>query len=77
LAAASHGGRPRPDESAVTGDVTTLEWIRDRIVLGLDKVEVTRIDTLLRELRSNSADEDLKAASQTALALREVIEKLG
>jgi hypothetical protein len=65
------------DTAAVTGDVATLEWIRDRIVLGLDKVEVTRIDTLLRELRSNAGDAELDAASETAVSLRRVVDKLG
>jgi hypothetical protein len=65
------------DAAAVSGDVATLEWIRDRIVLGLDKVEVTRIDTLLRELRSNAAEAKLEAASEIAVALRRAIDKLG
>ena len=65
------------DPAAVSGDVATLEWIRDRIVLGLDKVEVTRIDTLLRDLRSNAAEGELGAASETAVALRRVVDKLG
>jgi hypothetical protein len=46
-------------------------------VLGLDKVGVTRIDTPLRELRSNAADAELEATSETAVALRRVVDKLG
>ena len=61
------------DLSAVAGDVATLEWIRDRIALALGKVGVARVDTLLRELRSSSADEDLEAATETAVALRRAI----
>jgi hypothetical protein len=61
------------DLSAVTGDVATLEWIRDRIALALGKVGVARVDTLLRELRSSSTDEDLEAAAEKAVALRGAI----
>jgi hypothetical protein len=61
------------DAAAVTGDVTTLEWIRDRVAYKLDKVDVTRIDTGLRELRAKAGDEDLKAAATTAAALRKTL----
>ncbi len=63
----------RDDPSAVAGDIATLEWIRDRVAPGLDKVGVARVDTLLRELRSSSADGDLAATAETAVALRRVI----
>ena len=65
------------DAGAVSGDTATLEWIRDRIVFGLEKADVARIDTLLRKLRSNATDRNLKTASRTALALRAVLDKLG
>lgn len=61
------------DSSAVQGDVATLEWIRDRIAHGLDKVDVARIDTRLRELRASADDGELEAASETAAELREAI----
>ena len=63
----------RGDPSAVAGDIATLEWIRDRIAPRLDKVGVARVDTLLRELRSNAADGDLAATSETAVALRRAL----
>ena len=49
----------RDDIAAVSGDTATLEWIRDRIARSLDSVVVTRIDTLLEQLRSNVKDGDL------------------
>ncbi len=61
------------DVPAIKGDVSTLEWIRDRIARTLDSVDVTRIDTLVEELRSNARDEDLAAAVKTAAALRDVL----
>jgi hypothetical protein len=61
------------DPSAVSGDVATLEWVRDRIARTLNSVDVTRIDTLLEELRVNAGDEDLPAAADTARALRRAL----
>jgi hypothetical protein len=55
---------------AVSGDVATLEWLRDRFARGLDSVAVTRIDTLLERLRGNVADGELASASRTAAKLR-------
>ena len=65
------------DPAGVTSDVATMEWIRDRFVHTLDVVDVTRIDTLLGELRTNVVDEDLAAASDTVKALRELLSVLG
>jgi hypothetical protein len=67
----------RGDVGAVSGDVATLEWIRDRIVTALGPVGVTRIDTLLRELRSSSDDEEFEDASVRAIALRKIAAGLG
>jgi hypothetical protein len=61
------------DQSAVVGDVATLEWIRDRIEKAFDPVDLTRLDTLLKVLRTNAGDEDLQAASETAAQLRELL----
>jgi hypothetical protein len=56
--------------SAVAGDVAALEWIRDRFAHGLDGVALTRIDTRLEQLRTNFADRELAAVTETAAALR-------
>ncbi|MEO6025492.1 MAG: hypothetical protein ABIR79_01310 [Candidatus Binatia bacterium] len=65
------------DAANVSGDIFTLEWIRDRFVHVLDKVDVTRIDTLLRDLRDFSDDQDLKGATATAAALRTKLAEIG
>jgi len=61
------------DRSAVSGDLATLEWIRDRIAHTLASVAVTRIDTHLEKLRDEVVDGDLAAAARTAAALRKAL----
>jgi hypothetical protein len=58
------------DLPGLRSDVSTLEWIRDRIAGGLDPVARTRVDTQLVKLRANIGDRDLHAAVRTAAALR-------
>jgi hypothetical protein len=67
----------REDPAAIEGDVSTLEWIRDRIAEALDKEERTRLDTFLVELRETVRDDDLKAAADAATELRELIREGG
>lgn len=62
------------DLGAVTGDVATLEWIRDRFVQILDPVAVTRIDKHLLDLRGAASDEDLTA---TAAEAGDLVDALG
>ncbi len=57
------------DLGGVTGDVATMEWIRDRFVHILAPVEVTRIDKHLLDLRGAASDEDLTAAAAEAADL--------
>jgi hypothetical protein len=61
------------DHGALLGDVATLEWIRDRLETVLDRVQLTRLDTLLKELRTKAADGEYAAASKTAAELRELL----
>ena len=61
------------DLGGVTGDVATLEWVRDRFVHTLDPVDRTRIDTHLLELQGAVGDEDLRAAAAEAERLRETV----
>ena len=53
----------------VRGDVTTMEWIRDRFVQTLDPADVTRIDVGLRELRDAVVEKDLAAVAEVSAAL--------
>jgi len=59
--------------AAVDGDVATLEWIRDRIARAFDSVDVTRLDTLLEELRANANDRDFARAARGAAGLRRLL----
>jgi len=59
--------------AAVDGDVATLEWIRDRIARAFDSVDVTRLDTLLEELRANPNDRDFARAARGAAGLRRLL----
>jgi hypothetical protein len=61
------------NRSAMSGDVATLEWIRDRLAGALDKVTLTRLDSRLEDLRAHVTDGDLRAASRTAAALRRLL----
>jgi hypothetical protein len=61
------------DAAAVRGDLATLEWIRDRFANTLDKVDRTRIDTHLSELRTKVTDGDLRGAAAEAERLRAAI----
>jgi hypothetical protein len=61
------------DLGALLGDVATLEWIRDRVETALGRVELTRLDTLLKELRTNAGDEDYAAVSETVAELRDLL----
>jgi len=62
------------DLGAATGDVATLEWIRDRFVEILDPVDITRIDKHLLDLRGAASDEDLTAMAAEA---RDLVGTLG
>jgi hypothetical protein len=64
------------DLGGVTGDHVTLEWIRDRIAGSLGKVDVTRIDTNLGELRTNLDEKDFQGAIDTANALRRIVGRI-
>jgi hypothetical protein len=55
--------------SALSGDVATLTWIRDRIAHSLGRIDVVRIDRRLAELEADVADHDLRAAAGTISAL--------
>ena len=64
------------DAAGVRGDLATLEWIRDRFVHALDKVDVTRIDAHLGALRTSLGDEDLGGAAVEAARLGETLARI-
>jgi hypothetical protein len=61
------------DRGGVRGDVTTLEFVRDRFAHTLDQPDVIRIDNHLIELRNTVNDDDLPASEAEAEALRETL----
>ena len=62
------------DAAAVSGDVFTLGYIRDRILAALHEPHLTSVNTLLQHLQVAAADGDLARAGAEARALhRELI----
>lgn len=57
------------DAGAVAGDVSTLEWIRERVRRAVDPAIATRIDTQLRDLRAAADHKDIAAAAKATPAL--------
>ena len=55
--------------AALSGDVATLTWIRDRIARSVDSVGLVRIDRRLGDLEAAVADGDLRAAARSARIL--------
>jgi hypothetical protein len=60
------------DVGGVRGDVTTMEWIRDRFAARLTPANLTAVDAHLARLRESVADgsRDLRAARAQASRLR-------
>jgi hypothetical protein len=61
------------DPGHIAGDVTSLEWIWDRIAPTLDEPDVNDIQIRLEELRTAADDEDTTAAAEAALGLVETV----
>ena len=58
------------DLGGIRGDLATLEWIRDRFAVTIDKVDLTRIDAQLVGLRGALNNGDLRGISTRAARLR-------
>ncbi len=54
------------DPGQVAGDVSSLEWIWDRIAHGFDQADVDEVGSQLGELRAAADDEDTDAAAEAA-----------
>jgi hypothetical protein len=54
------------DPGQVAGDVSSLEWIWDRIAHRVDQADVDAIGSQLEELRAAADDEDTDAAAEAA-----------
>jgi hypothetical protein len=62
-----------PDPGHIAGDVTSLDWIWDRLAPTLDDTEVNEIEAQLEELRTAADDEDTAAAAEAAPQLVETV----
>jgi hypothetical protein len=56
----------RHHADSVNGDVSTIEWIRDRIAEAVGPVALTRIDRRIGDMRTAVTDGDLRAAMRAA-----------
>ena len=63
------------DAGAVRGDLSALEWIRDRFAFGLGPLEGTRLDTDLTELRALATDGDFGGVERATARLRGTVER--
>jgi hypothetical protein len=61
------------DTGQVAGDVSSLEWIWDRIAHRLDQADVDAIESQLEALRVAADDEDTAAAAEAAPRLVETV----
>jgi hypothetical protein len=61
------------DLTGVSGDVAALEWVRDRFAHTLEDTDLTRVDTRLAALRESVVDQDLGAAADEAVGLRDAL----
>jgi hypothetical protein len=57
------------DAGAVAGDVSTLEWIRERVRHAVNPAIATRLETQLRDLRAAADNKDVAAAAKATPAL--------
>jgi hypothetical protein len=62
-----------PDPGHIAGDVTSLEWVWDRVAHMLDDADVADVEAQLADLRSAADDEDTAAAADAAPQLVETI----
>jgi len=62
-----------PDPGNVAGDVTSLEWVWDRMAHTLDDTDVADVEGQLDDLRNAADDEDVAAAAEAASRLADTI----
>ena len=62
-----------PDAGNIAGDVTSLEWVWDRIAHTLDDGDAADIEAQLEDLRTAADDEDVAAAAEAASRLVDTV----
>jgi hypothetical protein len=61
------------DAGLIAGDVSSLEWVWDRITHSLDRADVDEIERQLDALRTAADDEDTDAAAEAAPRFAETV----
>jgi hypothetical protein len=61
------------DAGLIAGDVSSLEWVWDRIAHSLDRADVDEIERQLDALRTAADDEDTDAAAEAAPRFAETV----
>jgi hypothetical protein len=61
------------DAGHIAGDVSSLEWVWDRIAHTLDQADVDDVETQLERLRAAADDEDTEAAADAAPGFVETV----
>jgi hypothetical protein len=61
------------DAAGITSDVTTLEWMWDRVAHSVDQATADQIESQLTELRTAADDEDVEAAVAAAAQLQALL----
>ena len=67
----------RSDQPAGLGDVTALEWTRDRFAHTLDSDTVTALDAALDELRTAADRDDRTGTGRSARSLERLMQGIG
>ena len=61
------------DQGAILGDITTLQWIRDRLAGAVSDTELSRVDARLSDLRAAGQTRELTRAVAAAASLRSTL----
>lgn len=62
-----------PDPGHIAGDVTSLEWVWDRIAHTLDETDANEIEAQVEDLRTAADEEDTAAAAEAAPQLVDTV----
>jgi hypothetical protein len=61
------------DQGAILGDITTIQWIRDRLAGAVSDAELSRIDARLSDLRAAGQARELARAVTATASLRSTL----
>jgi hypothetical protein len=61
------------DQGAILGDITTIQWIRDRLARAVSDAELSRVDARLSDLLAARQTRELARAATAAASLRSTL----